>query len=273
MKTKKDTKTVHILIGLPASGKSYWSRHYTKGNDNIKNVSLDEAPKKYTTLSSVVDNHLKNFNETRSYRYSSYNELILDGLFLDQASVEKVLDLMVDLEFIDNVLLHFWVEDRDLCLFNDEGRRETSSSITIKNSKLEQPSIDSLNEKYNQTIKMEIHEVIKKSEYEVFKEKYNLEDMIKSSSWSNGGTAGSCWDDQLSSFGGSEPEELTELDDLLEDIHPGITFLQYKRLKRLASMNSWSEGDYYGGSEQMSQWELNTKALYDELVSMSILVE
>jgi predicted kinase len=270
MKTKKDTKTLHILMGLPASGKSYWSRHYTKSNDNIKNVSLDEAPKKYTTLSSIIENYLKNFNGTRSYEY---NELILDGLFLDQASIEKVLDLMVDLEFIDNVLLHFWVEDRELCLFNDEGRRSTSSSITIKNSKLEQPSIDSLNEKYNQTIKMEMHEVIKKSEYEAFKEKYNLEDMIKSYSWSNGGTSGNCWDDSMSSFGGDEPQELEDLDNLLESICPSITFLQYKRIKKLASMNIWTDYGYYGGSEQHSQWELDTKALYDELVDMSIIVE
>ena len=110
-----------------------------------------------------------------------------------------------------------------------------------------------------------------KSAYEAFKETHGLEDEIKSESWSNGGTSGNCWDDHMSSFGGSEPEELEELDTLLLSISPNITFLQYKKLRKLAELNTWNKGDYYGGSEEYCQLVLDTKELYDVLIELGIL--
>jgi hypothetical protein len=83
-------------------------------------------------------------------------------------------------------------------------------------------------------------------------------------SWSNGGTSGSCWSDELSSIGAQDPQELEGLDEILEHFVPDISFLEYKILKKgIVTTDNYSEGDWYGGCENYTKISVDTKELYE----------
>lgn len=269
----KEEKTIHVLMGLPGSGKTYWAEHYTRGKDFVKNVNLDTAPKKYTSPATTLDKHIQIFSYSKSYSMDYHNELILDGLFLTSTDVERILNIVEEQkELVDNIIVHYWNEDRAKCLNNDKDRRKTSSTITINNGEFIKPNISELNRKYLQNITLQEHIIIPKSEYEQFKNDYNIKaDILKSDTWSNGGVSGNCWDNSMDSFGGDSPLEFTELDNLLEEIKPDITFLQYKEIRSLADVDTNTEYGYYNSSESISNWEIDVKLLYDLLIDISIL--
>ncbi len=269
---KDDKKTIHILMGLPASGKSYWTKHYSKGKNHVNNVSLDTPANKYEKLAERLPRTIQSFAQNKSYYHGYKSDLILDGLFLTQEDIVKVLET-TNSYTIDDIKIHFWREDRELCLFNDIGRRSLSSEITIKNASFEKPNIIELNKLYQQTITLEEHTIMRKTDYEAFKEQHSLEDIIASNEWSNGGVYGNCWDDSMSTSSADTPLEFIELDETLEEIEPNLTFLQYKKIKRLATVDSRTDRGYYGSSEEYSWWTINTKELYDLLLELTIIKE
>lgn len=75
-------------------------------------------------------------------------------------------------------------------------------------------------------------------------------DLSFSVTWSLGGTAGNCWDDEKSTVSGeAEPDGPAEFDKILEVIHPNMTFLQYKGIAaEVMKRGEKHHGDYYGGS-------------------------
>ena len=91
------------------------------------------------------------------------------------------------------------------------------------------------------------------------------------SRWSTGGTFGNCWNDNLSSFGGSDPEPLKDHWEFLEKYFPNITFIQGRKIEALVERYSDSEGDYYGGRENFIVESLSYKHLMDELIAMGLL--
>lgn len=102
--------------------------------------------------------------------------------------------------------------------------------------------------------------------YEEFEEK--IEDagfpVELSVRWSNGGTAGNCWDDTMYPISPDDPKELKGLDEILQLFAPDMSFLQYKILsKGLVTTSNYSEGDYYGGSEHYTELSVNLKELYE----------
>lgn len=65
--------------------------------------------------------------------------------------------------------------------------------------------------------------------------------------WIIGGrTGGSCWGGELHSMHGEAEPNFTELDEYLEENHPSLTFLQYKRLANLIQEAETTEKEYYG---------------------------
>lgn len=95
-----------------------------------------------------------------------------------------------------------------------------------------------------------------------------------------GGTSGgSCWDEGESqhhnytvTHGGIEVDCL---EDLLADIYPQITFLQYKRLTREmdAEFLETSENEYYGNCSNYQQKVVNLGNLYNALCTIGVISE
>jgi hypothetical protein len=114
--------------------------------------------------------------------------------------------------------------------------------------------------------------------WEIFAKKYNInydKNGINSSNyWSNGGSYGNCWNDSMGTTDADDPEEPTNLDEIIMEVCPNISYLQYKEIKkRCLTSRTWTEGDYYGGSNSYSQWDVNIENLYKILIELNIITE
>jgi len=88
--------------------------------------------------------------------------------------------------------------------------------------------------------------------------------------WTVGGqSGGSCWDDGEATHYAidTEPEpEFDDLDKLLEQIFPAISYLQYKVLNReLVVVTEKHENDYYGNYTNYQRKTVDLGDLYDYL--------
>jgi hypothetical protein len=116
--------------------------------------------------------------------------------------------------------------------------------------------------------------VIKKSSSKKIKETC-LEELYLYNEWCSGGiSGGNCWgdDNHYAVEGESEPE-FTDLDNILNEICPNITYLQYKKLisKVIKEEDSYTQIEYYGNSTIYSYKTILLKDLYDALKELNIL--
>jgi hypothetical protein len=97
--------------------------------------------------------------------------------------------------------------------------------------------------------------------------------------WRCGGVSGgSCWDtgevDHHHPISGDQESEDVEkyLEEVLGELCPNLTFLQYKRLTRdLYERGERTDSEYYGNyTEYAFKW-VELKKLYDRLVEMNVL--
>ena len=81
------------------------------------------------------------------------------------------------------------------------------------------------------------HDVHKKDKWEVMiaehgKSSWNVKDnFLKSNKWTLGGKSWCYGSDRTYPVSAEEPLEFVEFDELLEDIAPTVTYLQYKKIK------------------------------------------
>lgn len=136
-----------ILIGLPASGKTSWAKEYEKNNPNCKHLELDKCciiePKYFSLGDAVVGEINENLN---------YEVIILDFVFYTFKNIVIALDSCKNFN-VDQVELHYWKVDKELCIINDKIRAErenrfNNSSYTIKNRSLEIPKLEYFKDKY-----------------------------------------------------------------------------------------------------------------------------
>lgn len=186
---------LHLLMGLPASGKSYWAKENFNSNTMCNHtgdfiVDLD----KYL--------HYENYNLTTPVIYSALNDsdmkhyvggelqntkkvvkVCIDGLITTIDDLTKVIDST--LTYIENrytrcdyevkLYVHQWNEDRETCLHNDKmrvnsGERKVGSEATIRTRPYEYIQKDQL-KKYRENshiaaIKFERHSVKKLNTYD-----------------------------------------------------------------------------------------------------------
>lgn len=86
--------------------------------------------------------------------------------------------------------------------------------------------------------------------------------------WRTGGMCGgNCWGDEADSpVSADDPEELTELDKILEKVAPDISFLKYKNLcSQIVRSHDYTENEYYGNYYEYSVRYVLLSELYQAL--------
>jgi len=114
------------------------------------------------------------------------------------------------------------------------------------------------------------HTTNKKEDWVLYADEHGIghtNGLVKSSTWCLGGTYGNCWNDSMGSISADpQPTSFTEFDDILENTYPTCTFLQYKRLyNNLVSVDTSSEGDYYGGSTSYAWFQFSLPQFFKEI--------
>ena len=264
---------LHLIVGLPGSGKTTLgdalNEKICKKGRYCNLIHLDRYMGK--TFKAVLDDRVS--------RYSSdYSDYIVEGLILtNNAIVDFLKEFKTHIENkttqIDNinVEIHYFNEDRDACLHNDIGRREKNARATIMKAPYEVPDCELIQKETGLSCKSKKHYVVRKTNFQMFKDlnKLGNENKLTSSSWSLGGTWGSCWSDVLGSITPETPRDFEEFDRLLESICPNLTFLQYKKLEReCTEIVEYHESDYYGGCEYRAHHSCDLQKLYELLTEM-----
>ena len=285
---------VHILMGLPGSGKSYFANHWRCENSRdifteyLYLVDLDEYMCKGDALEDTLIftfDQKEVLGKQHSICEPTKRIIFVDGLILTFDNLNKVIETCLKYFNVDKINdsvvfnIHHWNEDRETCLINDSirtkfGNREESSYITIKNAPYDniehyhRLDTKDINVKYN-VIK---HNVFKLDEFQYILNEYaNEGTKMVSATWSGGGEWGNCWGD--SGIIEEEPApEFTQFDELLNKICPNITYIQYKQVyATCVYINEDDEFGYYGGYEKKYNYVCNLKKLYNCLKEMNII--
>ena len=268
-------------MGLPGSGKTTFAKELGKkyGSRQCIVLYLDELRSDYMArknpLREVIGNALYRHHQ------KSMKIVVVDGpIFTNEDLFQTIIATAPSFHKV-NVTVYQWDEDRDTCLKNDGGRRDTSAANTILHALYEDVNVDSLNARL-QDWDAQIIKVVKKTVflkedwYRYFKQNTYIcsDNMLRSTKWCTGGAYGSCWHNGLTPISPDKPAPFTELDELLEKVCPSITFLHYKKiLDKCVSTEETHESDYYGGGANYMQWVCDLPKLYSLLNDMGYIVE
>ena len=267
---------VHILVGLPGSGKTT----YAEQQKNMSTLILyvDDEIKRIKRLSQSVTIKkallyaMGSANVNLSY-VCRYEKIIVDGLFLRQEEIEQVITFFT--EYLDEfkVFIHQWNEDRDTCIKNDQWRREETSLGMIRNAEYKKIDLVKLQEYFKDNSKVTIHPTIISHLVELKPEwarKYghivDAYGKLKSREYFLGGVSGNCWDSSMSYLDGEEIKPFTELYDFLEAAFPYLLLKDWNAIeKEVVSEERWSVPEYYGGSSKYFRWVCDVKKVYELL--------
>lgn len=151
----------HILMGLPGSGKTYWSQYFKYKINFDECLKLKQNPD-YLFIETMCG---WDFSSEKTYK------ICIDGLLLTENSlrstielIEKYLQFHVQGKYDIEYVIHKWNDDRETCKKNDILRclfsdRKYLSSVTIDKMKFDDISDIKLDVKF----KIVHHEVPKLS--------------------------------------------------------------------------------------------------------------
>jgi hypothetical protein len=92
--------------------------------------------------------------------------------------------------------------------------------------------------------------------------------------WEVGGASGgNCWGGEAHSYWNDNPEipDFAALDNLLAEICPTITYLQFRKLEKLIESDSYTESEYYGNYTEYSIRKLSFEKLWNFLVENKLV--
>lgn len=257
---------VEIMMGLPGSGKTHYTKEHENQRAGVYAVVLDELSDIRVCGQRRSMEELVRFGVDQHYR--TVQTILLDGPFFTNQHLRIALHAVAQEYGTVTVTIHHWLEDRETCLKNDGGRREVPSSATIQTARYEQPDVDWLNEQLAENgvhvVKVVTHKVQLKPDWLRYWKplQWHEDGKLYSMSWCTGGYRNDCWGGSSPAFV-EEPYNFDELDALLEKIAPQLTFLQYKRIhSTCVSTETQSQSDYYGGVVHRCCWVCDLEKLY-----------
>ena len=286
MARSKPSVTLEFMVGLPGSGKTTLAKEIEhKRRGKAKRIDFDASfelrswhtaneHERARIIRDIIHNNIP---------YQCPDTLIMDGLFLTMEDVVRAVDAAHTIFSTIEIGIHQWNEDRETCVKNDGGRREIPSTNTILNAEFDSAiDVDKINKRFEEigctnakVAWIKYHKVQLKPDWErYFRGKAFVYDdgKIRSERWCTGGTYGSCWSDSLSPVSGEPQPDFEELDDLLADICPGITFLQYKKIMRsCVTIEESYDSDYYGGGCNYNRYICDIKKLYETLEELGCI--
>lgn len=271
-------KELHILVGLPGSGKTTFA-------DTLKakferSCFVIDFDKIYRNLKSVWgarnDEYRLNYVRNQAIPYSFVGEIIVaDGLFLTQKDIIWLIDMFNKSDYftkkysVKKWIIDYWIPDIESCLWNDKGRRRQNSEISITNLTIEKPNISEIEQNCDiHNVHLCVHSVKRKPRYVSMAVENGLDDarikkgkFFESCSWSLGGE-GRSWNGEPYYISPEAPCEFVELDNLLESIAPSLTFMHYKKLfRRCVTLEERDSSDYYSQSQE-AYYLCNLEELY-----------
>jgi len=276
-------KKVICTWGLPGSGKttfcqnklSYTNRHH----NNITPVVLSYDDICYGNINTSEKNKLY-VNRINDYLGGYYKrDTYLDTLVTTNEGFANLFS-QLKITGAHEICIQYWMPDRDACMWNDRYRRSVDSGISITNMPFEIPDVAVIKELCpnlkNITITVTRNNVTRKAGWKMFADRFGInhtDGVFKSDTWSMGGTSGNCWNDNLYAVSGDTPlSTFKEFDELMEQAVPTLGFLQYKKIyNNCVSSETYSEGDYYGGSVTYGFYQCDISKLYDELVTNNLI--
>lgn len=268
-----------LCVGLPGSGKTYFLKNNYPNNrstfdEDYEFLSDDDKIDIVKTIGSRIRS---NFQYLRIY--NELRPVIIDCLITTNSELNKVIDKIYETGIKEGVsdrihfIIHFWKENRELCLYNDKGRRrEKSSEISIRNLPLEYPIVN------NPDIDYEIieHDVIAAPSLNIYFNKYK--DLHKnkyeltSDTWSAGGSWGNCWGNSGTISPDPVPQSFEKFDNMLTDLCPNINFLTYKRLyNETVTIEEKEERDYYSGTEYRHYYKCDLEKLHKLMIELNLI--
>ena len=268
------SKEVILLWGLPGCGKTTYAENQV-GTGWIS----EKASVQVVSGDSLMSRHKENLLEAIvkkvlvRIRPKQVHKVIVDSLLTTNAMAAEMMEkIQADSKESLTFKIIYWKEDRELCLFNDSGRRSTSSETTIKNMTFETPDPVTLHLPKTHITKKQ---TVRKPTWKKWAAERKIEDFIKSNSWCTGGAIGSYLDNEIRPISPDEkPDSFDELDKILEVISPNMTFLQYKRIYReCVSLTTNHSTDYYGGWSDTATYVCSIEKLFNELLQMGYINE
>lgn len=278
-------KEFHVLVGLPGSGKTtYASKLINEKGSTGFVINFEDIKRKL----SIEHLNKKDINMLRSrvipYSFRG-NILIVDGLFLTQKDVEYVINIFnKSTKFgkmftVQKWIIDYWFPDIDACMWNEKGCSGISQKDEFKQKYiLEELNMDTIRNNCNiEDITIRVHHVEKKPKYIVMAVENGLQNkdikygkFLCSSTWSLGGE-GYSWDGEPRYISPEEPCEFVELDELLENICPTITFLHYKKIMReCVSFKDRDSSDYYSNTRE-AFYACDLEKLYGLLIELDYI--
>ena len=291
MKNNTKNKKIHIMYGLPGSGKTYFCSQYCTANTSV-----------YLDLDHELRNKQQHYKESlkkllTEFLSCGFEDFFVDGLFTTKESLTTILEILARIsenrDIPLEIVIHAWNEDRETCLKNDFKRRNLSSASSIKNMPFDEitfPYSEFINQLATpetravfENICVSKHVVLLKPSYKIFydemglplseenehiignRRKFHSGRYICSSEWSLGGTAGYYTGDS-NVIQPEQPLPFTEFENIISMIDENIPYNIYKKIyDECVEIVETTKDDYYSGIEKFNHYELDLQKMYDVL--------
>ena len=104
--------TIHILMGLPGSGKTHFATEYQKSDEGRHAcvVFMDELMEKYGWRNLNVREVLREGISRRRFAYT----FMIDGLFLTNQALADAISVVCEYHLSADVVIHRWKENRKM---------------------------------------------------------------------------------------------------------------------------------------------------------------
>ena len=284
-------KELHVLSGLPGSGKSTFAKQYEptyldpysgtrRPNPRTKKpafvVDYDELYRKAGRVCNLDVVNKAPINNIK------YEYMILDGLFITQTDIECVIGTYLnnpkftEKYTVEKIIIDVWKPDKESCIWNDRARRDVrgyGAELSIRTMNPERIDIKVIEDKFGVKTKLELHDVVRAPAYQVMIAENDMHNVVgkylESDSWCLGGVSYS-WTGEKFPLSPERSRNFDAFDNLLEKICPQITFLQYKKIyAKCVTEEERSSSDYYTNARE-GYWCCDLEKLYVMLEEMGL---